>query len=321
MFGDPARRQPQSIGFVLVPHFSMMAFVSAIEPLRSANRISGRQLYDWQLFSADGAEVPASNGIAVVPDAQIGELKGPTTVVVVAGLQVATYNDRTVMNGLRRLARHGTDIGGICTGTHVLARGGLLDGYRCTIHWENIPGLMEAFPQLEVSANLYEIDRDRFTCSGGTAPLDLMLHLIARQHGSELGAEVAEQFMHGIPRQPDSPQRWSLAHRLHVSHPRIIAAIGQMEANLEQPLSRQELADSVGVSLRQLERLFQKYLGKAPARYYLDLRLHRAQLLLSQTTLSVLEVATACGFASASHFSQRYRGLYGWPPRAERQPG
>ncbi len=321
MFGDPARRQPQRIGFVLVPNFSMMAFVSAIEPLRSANRLSGRELYHWQLYSSDGAEVPASNGIAVVPDAAVNEFVGPATVVVVAGLEVTDYNERRVMSALRRLARHGTDIGGICTGTYVLARAGLLKGYRSTIHWENIPGLMEAFPQLEVSANLYEIDRDRFTCSGGTAPLDLMLHLIARQHGSELGARVAEQFMHGIPRQPDSPQRWSLAHRLHVSHPRIIAAIGQMEANLEQPLSRHELAASVGVSLRQLERLFRKYLGQPPARYYLDLRLHRAQVLLSQTTLSVLEVATACGFASASHFSQRYRALYGWPPRAERQPG
>ena len=311
---------PEEIGFLLVPRFSLMAFTAAVEPLRSANRMSGRELYRWRLFSADGEAVSASAGISFVPDAAIAEVGRCPTVFVCAGIDPHLFRDKTALSWLRQLARHGSRIGALCTGSHVLARAGLLNDYRCTIHWENLAGFAEEFPDLEVTTRLFEIDRDRLTCCGGTAALDLMLHLIAERHGHDLSTTVAEQFIHAGAHDPGDPQRLTLRRRLRVSHPKLIAVIQQMEANLEDSLTRQELAASVGLSTRQVERLFRKYLGCAPARYYLDLRLKRARLLLSQTSMSILDVSVACGFVSASHFSKCYREHFGMTPRTERLP-
>jgi AraC family transcriptional regulator, glycine betaine-responsive activator len=297
-----------------------MAFTAAVEPLRSANRMSGRELYRWRLFSTDGEAVAASAGIAFVPDAAIADIARCSTVLVCAGLDPHLFHDKATFSWLRQLARHGSRIGALCTGTHVLARAGLLNDYRCTIHWENLAGFAEEFPDIDVTTRLFEIDRDRLTCCGGTASLDLMLHLISGRHGHNLSAAVAEQFIHAGIHDAGDPQRLTLRRRLRVSHPKLIAVIQQMEGNLEEPLTRGELASSVGLSTRQVERLFRKYLGCAPARYYLDLRLNRARLLLSQTSMSILDVSVACGFVSASHFSKCYREHFAMTPRAERLP-
>ncbi|MDE0809947.1 MAG: helix-turn-helix domain-containing protein, partial [Alphaproteobacteria bacterium] len=168
------------------------------------------------------------------------------------------------------------------------------------------------------SSDIYEIDRDRVTCSGGTAALDMMLHLIGRQHGQTIANDVSEQFIHDRIREPHDHQRMELRARLGVSHPKLIAVISDMEGNLEEPLSQTELARQATLSTRQLERLFRKYLGATPTRYYLNLRLQRARQLLLQTTMSILSVALACGFVSASHFSKCYRECFGKTPRAER---
>lgn len=317
MFDDPGQ-VPLRIDFLLIPNFSMMAFASAVEPLRSANRLSERALYTWRILSRDGGPVAASNGIEVVAAGSAARVDRAQVVIVVAGLDVQVYEDDRDFAFLRRMARQGATMGALCTGSHVLARAGLLANRRCTIHWENLGGFVEEFPDIEVSSDIYEIDRDRFTCSGGTAALDMMLHLIGRQHGQTLANDVSEQFIHDRIREPHDHQRMELRARLGVSHPKLIAVIGDMEANLEEPLSQTELAGRARLSTRQLERLFRKYLGATPTRYYLNLRLQRARQLLSQTSMSILSVALACGFVSASHFSKCYRECFGRTPRAER---
>ncbi|MCG8597773.1 MAG: GlxA family transcriptional regulator [Kiloniellales bacterium] len=303
---------------MLIPQYSMISFSTALEPLRLANRQSGKDLYAWELYSPDGGPVTASNGIEIRVRGGLEEASAVPVVVVCAGLEIHRYDNKAVLSWLRRMDRKGADIGAICTASHILARAGLLDGFRCTIHWENLASFAEDFPSIEVSSEIFEIDRNRFTCAGGTAPLDMMLNMISLQHGHELAASVADQFMHERIRDQHDHQRISLPARLGVRHPKLLTVIEMMEQNLEEPLSRGELARAARLSTRQLERLFRKYLSRSPARYYLELRLNRARLLLLQTNMSVIDVALACGFVSASHFSKCYRDFFGHTPRKER---
>jgi transcriptional regulator GlxA family with amidase domain len=316
-------RPPQRFAFVLLPNFSMIAFASAVEPLRIANRMADRTLYDWQIVSKDGGLVRASNGCLVTTDqslaaVNVGPGQNQPTILVCSGLGAERISDRELFAWLRRAGRSGAVLGALCTGAHLLARAGLLDGHRCTIHWENLPGFMEEFPEVDVSADLFEVDRKRLTCSGGTAALDLMLHLIARDHGQELAVKVSEQCLLDRIRQPHDHQRMPYRVRLGIHHSKLIGAIEMMESNVEEPLDQEMLARYVGLSRRQLERLFRKHLGRTPAQYYLELRLERARHLLYQTTMPIMNVAFACGFVSASHFSTCYRQMYGKTPRAER---
>ncbi len=319
MFGAECEERPQRIGFLLVPDFSMVAFTSAVEPLRLANWVRGEELYAWRVLSADGGPVRSSAGVVVAADAAISDDEALPTTIVCSGIEVQRYDDKAVFAWLRKLDRRGVDIGALCTGTQILARAGLLDGRRCTIHWENLPGFAEAFPNIEVSTELFEIDGNRFTCSGGTAALDMMLSMIASQHGRALALAVSDELIYDHIREHDDHQRRAQRLRLGVSHPKLLALISRMEESLEQPLSQKELARGVGLSTRQLERLFGKYLHRTPRQYYLELRLSRARHLLLQTTLSVLGVAVACGFVSASHFSKCYREHFGRTPREERR--
>ncbi|HEX9771765.1 MAG TPA: GlxA family transcriptional regulator [Kiloniellales bacterium] len=318
MFGQPPRQLPQKIGLILIPRFSLISFTSMVEAMRLANRMSGQELYRWRFLSADGRPVQSSSGLTVEADAEINAANDIDCAVVCGGIDIQRFDDRQVVSWLRRMGRRGIDIGALCTGSHILANAGLLDGHRCTIHWENLAGFLEDFPDVEVTAELFEIDRNRFTCSGGTAAIDLMLNVITRQHGHELAAAVADQLMHERIRDEHDHQRMSLPARLGVRHPKLLSVIELMEQNLEEPMTRAELAVRAGLSTRQLERLFRKYLSRSPARYYLELRLHKARLLLLQTNMSVIDVALACGFVSASHFSKCYRDFFGRTPRKER---
>ena len=319
MFKTAGDTEATQISILLIPQFSMLAFTSFIEPMRLANVISGKTLYDWQIISRDGNPVMASNGIEITPHRTATDLNRPSNVVVSSGSDAHIYQDALTFGWLRRWAREGSYIGALCTGAHILAHAGLLNGYRCTIHWANLDSFVEEFPDIEVRAELYELDRDRFTCAGGIAPLDMMLSEITRCHDSELASAVSEQFMHERIREGNDDQRLPLQARLRVSHPKLIKAISEMEKNTEEALSRDEIANRVGLSRRQLERLFRSYLSTSPARYYLKLRLNRARKLLTQTTMPVTEVAFASGFTSASHFSKCYRDMFGRTPRAERR--
>ena len=282
--------------------------------------MSGQNLFSWVISSPTGAAPEASNGVRVDVQGTPEMLQDCRLVFVCAGLEVKAHADKETLSLIRRLDRKGAIVGAICTGTYLMAAAGLLNDRRCTIHWENIDGLAEEFPLLEITNELFEIDDKRVTCSGGTASLDMILYLIGQVHGQGLAAQVSDQFIHDRIRDPSDRQRMELRSRLGVSHPKLLAVVGLMEQGLEEPFSQTELAIQANLSTRQLERLFRKYLSTTPTRYYLNLRLARARHLLRQTSMSILSIALACGFVSASHFSKCYREVYGRTPRAERQP-
>ena len=219
------------VGFLMVPNFSMLAFASAIEPLRSANRMSDKKLFEWIIASENGEPVMASNRVEVAANGDLEDLANCRMVFACSGIDVQKHDSREVINALRHIERRGAAIGAICTGTYLLARAGLLQGRRCTIHWENHDGLVEEFPDLEVTEDLFEIDEDRVTCSGGTASLDMMLHLIAQAHGNALAATVSEQFIHDRIRESHDRQRMELRSRIGVSHPKLLAVVAEMESN------------------------------------------------------------------------------------------
>ena len=313
------RDDVERIGFLLVPQFSMISLVSAVEPLRVANRLKGAQLYSWHIYSVDGQPVESSNGIAMMAEASIAQVDFVPTVIVCSSFEPERHESKALLSWLRRLNRKGCEIGGLCTGAHLLARAGLLNGRRATTHWESLPGFVERFSDIEVTTDLFESDDRFFTCSGGTASLDLMLHRIGARHGKALSVAVSESMLHERIRSHGDHQRMALGLRLGVHHPKLVAIIETMERNLEEPLTVDQLAGQVGISRRQLERLFKNHFDQTPSAFYLKLRLHHARLLLEQTSMTVLQVALACGFFSAPYFSRAYRNLFNRSPREDRR--
>ena len=320
MSDEKSPQKTEHFGFLQVPNYSMIAFSSAIEPLRMANRHAGRELYRWSVYTVDGLPEKASNGIEITPDNSIDNAGDVSILFVCGGTDIADSWSKPLQFSLRRFAkRNHTKLGALCTGSYLLARAGLLDGYKCTIHWENIASLREDFPAVLVSDDLFQIDRDRITCAGGQASLDMMLKLVGERHGNNLVTHISEQFMCERVRSAEDRQRIPLHMALGSNQPKLTEAVTLMEANIEEPISLDELSSYVGISRRQLERLFQKHLNCVPTRYYLNLRLNRARLLLLQTSKSIVDIALACGFISAPHFSKCYRDLFGIPPRDERR--
>jgi AraC family carnitine catabolism transcriptional activator len=312
---------PQTVGFLIAPQFSMLAFVSAVEPLRVANRLAGRELYRWVVVSREGKSVAASNGMSLLADHSLDSRLDLALAVVCAGFEPERYFDRAVRKWLTGLNSRSVDLGAIDTGSFFLAWAGLLDGYRATTHWEGLDSFREAFPKVEADSGLFVIDRNRLTCAGGTAALDMMLHLISLQHGHRLAAAASEQFIHARIRPPSDRQRMEPPARQGVTHPGLSQALSLMEQNLEDPLNATALARKTGLSLRQLERLFHRHFSMTPHRYYLDLRLQRARALLQYSDLPMVEVAVASGFASPAHFSRAYRSWAGKAPTEERRRG
>lgn len=305
--------------FLLVPEFSMMAFTAAIEPLRAANRIAGRKLYSWRVATLGGDAVMASNGVSVQADLAIDAIDREDVLLLCAGLSPLDHAEPRLLSELRQHARKSIALGGVCTGSMILAKAGLLDGYRCTIHWEDLVTFAETFPELDITSRLYEIDRDRFTCSGGTAPLDMMIHFIALDHGRDLATGVAELMVHHFAREAHEPQRLSILERTGVRHPKLLQAIALMEEAIELPVALERIARGSQLSPRQMERLFRMHFGTTPSRYYLGLRLARAKHLLNHTAMPVVQIALATGFASPAHFTKCFREAYGNTPSAERQ--
>lgn len=315
----PRPKWPRSFGFVLVPDFSMMPFTAALEPLRVANRMEGRELYRWSVLSAGGEAVTASNGARVAVDAALADCGPVDAIVVCAGVGAYDQLDPMLATQLRRLSRRDCLIGSVCSGSIVLADAGLLDGRRCTGHWEDLETLAENYPALDVTKSIFEIDGACFTCSGGTAPLDLMIHFIAQDFGRELAARVADQMLHHSARKAAEPQRLDLAERTGVRNLHVLDVVAAMEANLENPQPLGALAEIAGLSLRQLERLFGAELGIRPGRYYRQLRLKRARHLVLQTGMSMMQVAVATGFSSATHFAKSYAAMHGVAPSKDRE--
>ncbi|QJP16489.1 GlxA family transcriptional regulator [Starkeya sp. ORNL1] len=306
------------IGFLTLPNHSMIACANALEALRMANYASETELYSWRVVTLDGAPVPASNGLSLTPTVSLADAGPLDLLMVCGGIDVRHSVAPGLEDALRRLARRGTALGALCTGSFVLADAGLLDFYRCAIHWENLPAIREEFPEIDFVEDAYVIDRDRLTCTGGVAPLEMMLELIAAQGGKALADKVSEQFI--LDRAARAPgARREARPRRQLADPTLARAVRLMEGAIERPLAIAALAERLDVSARQLERLFRRHLGASPAAYQLGLRLERARELLRLSPLPVTDVGLACGFQSAAHFSTAYARRFGRSPREERR--
>jgi AraC family carnitine catabolism transcriptional activator len=308
---------PGPIGFLLIPQFTSIAFASAVESLRIANRYVD-QKYEWHLLSPDGEPVADRNGTRIIVQGGIGDFANLGTVLIIADLHPLDHAKPALIQWLKQLQHRGASLGGIDTGAYILARAGLLKGHRVTLHWENAPAFRELHPDIELTSNLFEFDRGRITCAGGTAAIDMMLEVIEAEHGRAVAVRVSEHFMHQHIRKGSERQRTDIPQRFGVHHPKLVQAIRMMEQEIEEPLRASELAELVGVSTRQLLRLFKEHLSSSPGKLYMHLRLEHAKQLISQSDMSVIDIALACGFQSHSHFSRVYRGKFGHPPRKER---
>jgi AraC family carnitine catabolism transcriptional activator len=317
--GDEARR----VGFLLTPAFSLLGLAAAIEPLFIANWLAGRLLYAWQTLSRDGRPVMASSGMRWAVDSGIAGSLDYDTVFVLASFEPKeNARDGKIRAWLRRLARYGTELGGIETGSEILAAAGLLDGGVVAVHWDNLEGFREVYPQCRAVAELFTVARlgsgVRLTCAGESSVLDMMLHWIALQHGGALAKEIADHLLLERRRPPGDAQLTAAAPG-RPSHPVLAPAIAVMEETVEEPLALPELAARLGLSLRGLQRLFTEHMGVTPLAHYKLVRLARAHALLQQTRLSVTEVALSAGFASPEHFSRLYSRTFGRPPRTDRR--
>ena len=321
---QPAKRidapidRPQRFVFVLLHDFTMLSFASAVEALRIANRMSGRTLYEWKTLGEDGEAVSSCAGIRFQVDGDLEDVSRDDVIMLCGGVNVQGATTKKLLGWLRREARKGPVVGGLCTAGHTMAKAGLLDGKKATIHWENQDSFAEDFEDVTLTKSVFVVDGNRLTTAGGTSSIDLMLKLIADKHGEELANLVADQMIYSSIRTDQDTQRLSVPTRIGVRHPKLSSVIQMMEANIEEPISPSILAKDVGMSTRQLERLFRRYLNRSPKRYYMELRLQKARNLLMQTDMSVINVALACGFASPSHFSKCYRAHYDTTPYRER---
>ena len=317
---DQAVRESRTrFAFLTLPRYSMIALSNAVEPLRMANLLTGKQVYEWSIASLDGTPTPASNGMQLSPTVALDSIKSVDVLFVCGGVEVQSAVSPEVLSALRRFSDRRTPLGALCTGGYALAKAGLLDKYRASIHWENLSALREEFPRILLNDQLFTIDRDRYTCSGGIAPLDLMLNLIKTRLDARIAQLISEQFIVDRVRNDRDRQYVPLRAQIGVSHEALIKVAQLMEDNIEKPLSLDEIAAATALSRRQIERLFKRHLACVPNRYYLQMRLRRARELLLQTSMPIIDITTACGFQSPPHFSRCYRAHFGCPPSAERQ--
>ena len=314
-------QDPTHFVFLLIDGFPHISLSCAIEPLRLANFVAGRTLYRWSLGSIDGSPVTASNGLVTPVHQGLLQLDRRQRMLIVSGDDVLRDPTTDLGAYLRTQRVRGATIGGICSGAYFLAKAGLLGGKETAIHWAYHDAFAERFPKVSLTKSLFVADPVFPTCSGGTATLDLMLHMIFHDHGRDLAIGVAEQLVCSGMRDGKILQRFSAQFRHGVRNKMLGRAIELMTENIETPLSSQELAAELGLSCRQLERIFSKHLGVAPMRYSLELRLGRARNLLQQSEASIAEIAMACGFSSMSHFSKVFRTRFGYSPQNERLAG
>lgn len=308
----------REVAFVLFPKFSMIGLTSALEPLRVVNRYRDPE-FSWSFVSADGEPVAASNGIPVSADHAVSAMGQPDIALFCASYEADQGISRPVLNSARRLARQGAKLGGVDSGQIMLAEAGVLDGYRVAVHWETVAGFRETYSDVDVTNSAYEIDRDRMTAATGSAAIDMMLDFIARELGAEQSLYAAEQLGHRPVPGEVTEARLPPEVRYQVDHPRVVKILNAMEENAEDLLSTAELAEVGGISVRQMERLFANHLGQPPRKLYREIRLVRAERLLTYSKLPVTDVAVACGFTSVAEFSRAYKLQHGAPPTVHRR--
>ena len=311
--------RPIRIGFYLVPDFPLMTFAAALDSLRQANRLAKARRFEWIVLSADGSHVRSSSGLGFDAEAAIGRGPRCDVVIVCAGINYADAYDGIVFAWLRRIYSEGCILGAVSTGVFFLAKAGLLEGRRCAVHWESLASFRSEFPNCFATDDIFAIDGRFLTSSGGTVTLDMMLYLIAEVEGRDLASLISDQFNHPRIRRQDDVQRMAPEERFGIKNAKLGFVVRRMEATLGDPVEISELAESVALSLRQLERLFHASLGKSPSKFYIDLRMSRARELLIDTELSVAEIADICGYESPSHFSRFYRRIFKESPVATRR--
>ena len=302
------------VAFLLVPKFSMIALYGALEPLRVANRFAGANTFSWRFVSADGQPVAASNDIPVSVSGGLADIGKPDMAVISASYGPEKGVTRPLLAVVKALARRRVLLAAIDTAPFILAAAGLLDDHRATCHWESLPGFRESYPRVLAEQALYVIDRDRMTCAGGAAAIDMMLDWIGRQMGRPLAVLVADQLVHFRSVEQPTQARLPAAARYGTTDARLLKIITVMEEQGEDPLEARALADLAGISVRQMERLFAEKLGERPMGFYLKLRLEKAERLITYSTMTMREIAVACGFSSLPLFSRSFRARYGRPP-------
>ena len=312
-------QEPIRVGFYLARRFSILPFINAVDPLRMANRLSNQTLFEWTFISRDGEPVEAINGMTIMVDQSLHDAGFIPNVVCCVGFDPIIEVRDPVKSWLRKLNRMGAHLGALGAGTLFLAESGLLDGYRATIHWQYMDSLVERFPKIKVTRNVFEIDRNRFTCAGGTAAMDMMLHAIGLQFGHGLATAVSDEFITGEVREPSSRQRLSHRTRLGITNRKLLRVIDFMERHIEEPVGLPQLAEKADISQRQMERLFKSQVQMSPIRFYTRLRLQQARRLLHRSDMSVLQVAVASGFRTAEHFSRSYKSEFGVSPTEDRR--
>ncbi len=306
------------IGLLLLDGFALMSYAAIIEPYRAANILSEQDLYKWAHVSVDGGAVRASNGATIIADTGIDVAPDCKTLFVFAAGDPYAVGDPATFAWIRQAAAAGIIIVGVSAGPYILARAGLLDGYRATVHWEHRAAFVETFPNIIPDPGLFVIDRRRITCAGGLAGMDLAVELIAREQGHALASQISDWFIQTEPRHADKPQRLALHARYDMADPRILTVLAAMASSLDEEIERAALAGMAGLSIRQLERVFHDRVGESLGRHYRRLRLEEARQLLRTTRLPVTSVALAAGFKSSSHFARVFTSHYGHRPSDER---
>ncbi|MEL7466141.1 MAG: GlxA family transcriptional regulator [Pseudomonadota bacterium] len=305
--------------FALVEDFTHVAFACAVDPLRIANMAAGEALYSWSFASLDGRTARSSDGAEVLTQHRFDDMPDCDYLFVLSGLNMYEHDNKALLAALRRISRHAeTHIGALCSGAWILAQGGFLNGCSAAIHWEYHDGFMEKFPEVNLVRNVFVADERHMTASGGAATADLMLHLIAEDHGQDLSNDVADQLVYTAVREATATQKPSLQARRAMRNKHLAAAVEKMRSSLDAPISPARIAEELGISVRQLERLFGKHLNSTPKKYFVELRLERARHLLVQTEMSITEIAFACGYESVGHFSRVYRTAFGLTPMMQR---
>lgn len=313
-----AARRRDAFGVLLVDGYAIHVAMLAIESLRLANKHLGARIYEWRILTADGAPAVASNGMSITPECGVDAVAGLGTLAIISGyVPEAAYAPRLIA-WIRATAARGTRIGGIDTGAFLMARAGLLGAEPVTVHWESVSTFREAFPEAEVSEQVYTLSARRFTCAGGGATVDLMCNLIGLDHGPAIGRLVAQDFIHEHVRMQSADQRSAADHHWQARNPRLARVLALMERHIEDPLDLVTLRRRAGLSRRRLDHLFRSHLGVSPMRHYLDMRLAQARQLVLYSELPIRAVAAATGFASLAGFSRSYKTRFGHPPRRHR---
>lgn len=307
------------IGFLLIDGFALMSYSAAVEPLRAANLLAGKTLYDVRHIPVSGERSHSSSGAEIPASAHIGEPFDFDLVLVVAGGDPSAFTNQKAFAWLRMLASRGTMIGGVSGGPFVLARAGVMQGRRMTVHWEHAEAVLAMRPDTILERSLYVVDRDRMTCAGGAAALDMMHALIAGHHGDAFATRVSDWFVHTDVRPSGGPQRAGIAERYGITNIVLLTAIQAMQDHIADPLPLGALAARAGVSERQLTRLFAKEAKRSAMAFYRDLRLDMAHGLVVQSGLSMTDIALACGFANSAHFSQAYAMRFARAPSHDRR--